>query len=87
MWRSLLVTWLGMIAMVVLICSVPLFAQSSSTIGLRSTLSSIPLSQQRVNATFYSLHPTSDTDSYDSCLLCAIIPGIKRGMSSKTGTL
>ncbi|GHO72523.1 hypothetical protein KSD_02940 [Ktedonobacter sp. SOSP1-85] len=60
MWRSLLVTWLGMIAMVVLICSVPLFAQVSSTIGLRSVLSSIPLSQQRVNATFYSLHPTSD---------------------------
>ncbi|BCL83585.1 hypothetical protein ccbrp13_60500 [Ktedonobacteria bacterium brp13] len=60
MWRSLLVTWLGMIAMVVLICSVPLFAQVSSTIGLRSTLSSIPLNQQRVNATFYSLHPTSD---------------------------
>lgn len=60
MWRSLLVIWLGMIAMVVLICSVPLFAQASSTIGLRSTLSNIPLSQQKVNVTFYSLHPTSD---------------------------
>ena len=59
MWRSLLVVWLGMMALVVLICSVPLFSQVSSTIGLRSALNSIPPGQQSVNVSFFSLHPTA----------------------------
>src|SRR5215469_10104379 len=60
MWRPLLVTWLGMISMVVLVCSVPLFTQVSSTAGLRSALTAVPLSQQRISVSFISMHPTSD---------------------------
>jgi ABC-type antimicrobial peptide transport system permease subunit len=60
MWRALLITWLGMISMVVLICSVPLFTQVSSTAGLRSALAAVPLSQQRISVSFISMHPTSD---------------------------
>lgn len=59
MWRILLVTWLGMISMVVLVCSVPLFTQVSSTSGLRNALSNVPPSQQRVTASFFSNQPTS----------------------------
>lgn len=57
--RALLITWLGMIAMVVLICAVPLFTQVSSTIGLRSALSSIPASQQNLSLNFNSMQPTT----------------------------
>src|SRR5262249_47380258 len=60
MWRPLLVTWLGMVSMVVLICSVPLFTQVSSTAGLRSALTAVPLDQQRISVNFLSMHPTSD---------------------------
>jgi ABC-type lipoprotein release transport system permease subunit len=60
MWRPLLVTWLGMISMVVLVCSVPLFTQVSSTAGLRSALTAVPLDQQRVSVNFVSMHPTPD---------------------------
>ena len=60
MWLALLITWLGMIAMVVLICSVPLFTQVSSTAGLRSALTAVPLNQQRVSVNFLSMHPTPD---------------------------
>lgn len=59
MWRALLITWLGMIALVVLICSVPLFTQVSSTVGLRAALSSVPSDQQRVTVMFASTHPTA----------------------------
>ncbi len=60
MWRALLVTWLGMIALVVLICSVPLFTQVSSTVGLRNALSNVPPAQQRVTVSFASNHPTAN---------------------------
>src|SRR5215469_1176132 len=60
MWRPLFVTWLGMISMVVLICSVPLFTQVSSTAGLRAALTAVPLDQQRISVNFISMHPTSD---------------------------
>ena len=59
MWRVLLVTWLGMISMVVLICSVPLFTQVSNTAGLRAALADVPVSQQRITVSFASMHPTS----------------------------
>ena len=59
MWRALLITWLGMIALVVLICSVPLFTQVSSTVGLRDALSNVPSDQQRVTVMFASNHPTA----------------------------
>lgn len=59
MWRMLLVTWLGMLAMVVLVCSVPLFTQVSNTAGIRSALVAVPPSQQRITASFASEHPTS----------------------------
>jgi ABC-type lipoprotein release transport system permease subunit len=60
MWRVLLVTWLGMVSMVVLICSVPLFTQVSTSAGLRSELTSVSLNQQRISVSFISTHPTSD---------------------------
>jgi ABC-type antimicrobial peptide transport system permease subunit len=60
MWRPLLVIWLGMISMVVLVCSVPLFTQVSSTAGLRSALTAVPPDQQRISVNFVSMHPTSD---------------------------
>ena len=59
MWRMLLVTWLGMLAMVVLVCSVPMFTQVSNTAGIRSALAAVPPSQQRIMASFASEHPTS----------------------------
>lgn len=59
MWRPLLITWLGMISMVVLICSVPLFTQVSSTIGLRSALSTVPPGQKNISLNFVSMQPTS----------------------------
>jgi ABC-type antimicrobial peptide transport system permease subunit len=60
MWQSLLLTWLGMMAMVVLICAVPLFSQVASTIGLRAAINSIPANQQNITVNFYSMHPTSN---------------------------
>ncbi|HEU5199767.1 MAG TPA: FtsX-like permease family protein, partial [Ktedonobacterales bacterium] len=59
MWRMLFVTWLGMIAMVVLVCSVPLFTQVSNTAGIRAALAAVPPSQQRITVNFASEHPTS----------------------------
>lgn len=59
MWRMLLVTWLGMISMVVLVCAVPLFTQVSSTAGLRAALTDVPASQRNITVSFASEHPTT----------------------------
>lgn len=59
MWYMLLFTWLGMLAMVMLVCAVPLFSQVAMTAGLRNALSSAPPYEQRATFTLASDHPTS----------------------------
>jgi ABC-type antimicrobial peptide transport system permease subunit len=41
-WRLLLLTWLGMLAAVIVVCSVLLFSQVAQTAGLRQTLTASP---------------------------------------------
>ncbi|HEU0000999.1 MAG TPA: FtsX-like permease family protein [Ktedonobacteraceae bacterium] len=59
MWHVLLFTWLGMLAMVMLVCAVPLFSQVAMTAGLRNELSSALPYEQRTTFTLASDHPTS----------------------------
>ncbi|HKV58587.1 MAG TPA: FtsX-like permease family protein [Ktedonobacteraceae bacterium] len=59
MWHVLLFTWLGMLAMVMLVCAVPLFSQVAMTAGLRNELSSAPPYEQHTVFTLASDHPTS----------------------------
>ena len=59
MWHVLLFTWLGMLAMVMLVCAVPLFSQVAMTAGLRNALNSAPAPEQRATFTLASDHPTS----------------------------
>ncbi len=59
MWYVLLFTWSGMLAMVMLVCAVPLFSQVAMTAGLRNALSSAPPYEQRATFTLASDHPTS----------------------------
>jgi ABC-type lipoprotein release transport system permease subunit len=59
MWHVLLFTWLGMLAMVMLVCAVPLFSQVAMTAGLRDALNSAPPYEQRATFTLASDHPTS----------------------------
>lgn len=59
MWHVLLFTWLGMLAMVMLVCAVPLFSQVAMTAGLRNALGSAPPYEQRTIFTLASDHPTS----------------------------
>ena len=59
MWHVLLFTWLGMLAMVMLVCAVPLFSQVAMTAGLRNALSSAPPYEQRTTFSLASDHPTS----------------------------
>src|SRR2546421_1530610 len=58
MWHVLLVTWLGMLTMVMLVCAVPLFSQVAMTAGVRNALNSAPPSEQRMTFTLASSHPT-----------------------------
>lgn len=60
MWHVLLFTWLGMLAMVMLVCAVPLFSQVAMTAGLRNGLSSAPPYEQRTTFSLASDHPTTD---------------------------
>ncbi len=60
MWHVLLFTWLGMLAMVMLVCAVPLFSQVAMTAGLRNELSSAPPYEQRTTFSLASDHPTAD---------------------------
>ncbi len=57
MWHVLLVTWLGMLAMVILVCAVPLFSQVAMTAGARNILSSAPPYEQRLTFTLASAQP------------------------------
>src|SRR5437879_13681595 len=57
MWRFLLVTWLGMLAMVVLACAPPLFSRIAITADLRSLAANSP-DGQSINVQVISLSPT-----------------------------
>lgn len=59
MWHVLLVTWLGMLTMVMLVCAVPLFSQVAMTAGVRNILSSAPPYEQRLTFTLASAQPTT----------------------------
>jgi hypothetical protein len=58
MWHVLLVTWLGMLTMVMLVCAVPLFSQVAMTAGVRNILNSAPAYEQRLTFTLASAQPT-----------------------------
>src|SRR5437588_3342691 len=58
MWHVLLVTWLGIVAMVVLACAIPLFSQVAMTSGLRNALSSAPSNEQRLTFSLLNARPT-----------------------------
>ena len=59
MWHVLLVTWLGMLTMVMLVCAVPLFSQVAMTAGVRNILNSAPSYEQRLTFTLASAQPTT----------------------------
>jgi ABC-type lipoprotein release transport system permease subunit len=48
MWQILLVNWLGMLAMIVLICIVPLFSQVVATAGVHTALENAPANDKRL---------------------------------------
>src|SRR5579864_601530 len=59
MWRLLLVTWLGMLTMVVLVCAGPLFLLVSSRASVRSQLASAA-DGAYITIDASSIHPTQD---------------------------
>jgi ABC-type antimicrobial peptide transport system permease subunit len=59
MWLVLLVTWLGMLTMVMLVCAVPLFSQVAMTAGVRNALNSAPPYDQRITFSLASSQPTT----------------------------
>src|SRR5258708_32819447 len=58
MWHVLLVTWLGMLTMVMLVCAVPLFSQAGMTAGVRDAFNSAPHYAQRITFTLASIQTT-----------------------------
>src|SRR5258708_7786626 len=60
MWHVLLVTWLGMVTMVMLVCAVPLFSQVAMTAGVRNAFNSAPPYEQRITFTLASSQPTTE---------------------------
>ena len=58
-WRFLLVTWLAMLAMIVLVCSGPLFLLVSSRASVRSQLVGAP-DGAYITVDAVSNHPTQD---------------------------
>src|SRR5258706_1946760 len=58
MWHVLIVTWLGVVAMVVLACAIPLFSQVAMTSGLRNALSSAPPDEQRLTFSLLNGQPS-----------------------------
>jgi ABC-type lipoprotein release transport system permease subunit len=59
MWHVLFVTWLGIVAMVVLACAIPMFSQVAMTAGLRNALASAPPDEQRLTFSLLNGAPTS----------------------------
>jgi ABC-type antimicrobial peptide transport system permease subunit len=59
MWRFLFVTWLGMLTMVVLVCSGPLFELVANSASVRSQLASAP-DGAYITVDAISLHPTRE---------------------------
>src|SRR6266480_4945708 len=58
MWRFLLVTWLGMLAMVVLACAPPLFSRVAISADLRAVVANAP-DGQNLFVRVISLSPTT----------------------------
>ena len=58
MWRFLLVTWLGMLAMVVLACAPPLFSRVAISADLRAVVANAPDGQDLI-VQVISLSPTT----------------------------
>src|SRR5215469_690063 len=59
MWRFLLVTWLGMLAMVVLVCTGPLFSRVATSAYVRSLIANAP-DGVYVTVDAISTHPTQE---------------------------
>ena len=59
MWRFLLVTWLGMLAMVVLVCAGPLFSRVATSAYVRSLIANAP-DGAYVTVDAISTHPTQE---------------------------
>src|SRR5947209_9038261 len=59
MWRFLLVTWLGMLAMVVLVCAGPLFAHVATSAYVRSLIASAP-DGSYITIDAISTHPSQE---------------------------
>src|SRR5713101_2845633 len=59
MWLVMLVTWLGMLTMVMLVCAVPLFSRVAMTAGVRNALNNAPPYDQRITFTLASAQPTT----------------------------
>src|SRR5260370_22057327 len=59
MWRFLLVTWLGMLAMVILVCAGPLFSRVATSAYARSLIASAPVVTYIAVETI-SNHPTQE---------------------------
>lgn len=83
MWRFLFVTWLGMLAMVVLICALPLFSRVAISADLRNLVANSPDGQNLfVQAT--STSPTTQQTQQISQQLDALLK--QSGFTSTVGT-
>lgn len=59
MWRFLAVTWLGLLAMVILVCAGPLFARVATSAYLRSSIAHAP-DGSYITVDAISTHPTQE---------------------------
>jgi ABC-type lipoprotein release transport system permease subunit len=60
MWRFLFICWLGMLAMVVLVCAVPLFSRVALSAGLRNLGTTSARSFPDIQVIVYTKRPTTD---------------------------
>src|SRR2546430_12141914 len=59
MWRFLLVTWLGLLAMVTLVCAGPLFSHVATSAYVRSLVANAP-DGSYITVDAISTHPTQE---------------------------
>ncbi len=59
MWHVLFVTWLGIVAMVVLACAIPLFSQVAMTAWVRNALAIAPPNEQRLSFSLLNGQPSA----------------------------
>src|SRR5260370_22980241 len=57
MWHVVLVTWLGLLTMVMLVDAVPLFSQGAITAGGGNAVNTAPPYEQRITRTLASTQP------------------------------